>query len=368
LGRRTIAPHPRHHIVSDAFAAYKGACQARLNRRILSATMINKRQFSIGIVLMCAIFASSSDVLQAQDLPGPTTTALFAPSSPRSIGMGLTGVSDVSDPLNRFLNPAVVAYGDGISFGGGYNNFDGDLNQFDFGVSRANDRFGFAIHHVRVDRRITQLSGYKLNVHDSYGTMSGGAVIGDDVLRLGLGAAVRWNTADAVDDAPYLDVGLLVGGNALIATGSFHWQLALSALRLGDGSVSMIDGNNESQTLTGEDELRAGITVRMAVGRTDAKAPYVYRLSINAEGSDLDNSGAGGIELSVSERFFLRAGYRSSAPWPAAMGANDSMRTVGIGAAREIGFFAFRFDYGRILVDTPGAGVHSAALLFTFNV
>ena len=118
-------------------------------------------------------------------LGAPTITAagietesitLSVPPGARSIGMGFTGVSDTGDIANFFHNPAVVSFVEGIGLTGGLDNWQGDINQFNFGLSTTGNinkrfRLGGGLFHSRAESRVrVGTSALKVATNESFMT------------------------------------------------------------------------------------------------------------------------------------------------------------------------------------------------------
>jgi hypothetical protein len=268
---------------------------------------------------------------------------LTVPPGTRSIGMGFTGVSDTRDIANFFHNPAVVSFAEGIGLTGGLDNWQGDINQFNFGLSTTGDinnrfRLGGGLFHSRAESRVrVGTSALKVATNESFMTaVIAGAWQGSARFQIGVGAATRWSTSNSFETDALFDAGTVVTGTLLDSNSvRFGYAVGISGRNIGGGAAVVKDTSGVTSADI-EETISFGITLRVAWQREE-KTPLSF--SVNVDANEEFESPAVGGELTVLETVSLRGGYRDSF----LRGTHAS--SVGIGAGHRFGFYMLRFDY-----------------------
>jgi len=319
------------------------------------------------ITLLTILFGLASLPVTAEILL--PSLVLEAPGATRSVGMGLTGVADDSDPSNGFHNPAILHATKGLWIHGAYGNWDGDHNRFDFGVAGGNQAVGGNEHwaigggvwHGRADlREFTGPENVKLADHESWMTGALAAGYGGDVVRVGVGGAYRWSTDEGADDTMF-DVGAVVRGAITDMQSRFRirysigWSLrnidAEGVLPVGD---ELIPRSIEQQ--------RFGISMRFEAGVSEeGRKPSKFGIGANIESKTNLEGGGVGVEATLFDVADIRLGYRDS------LFESEHAKTGGVGLHHWFSYFYVRLDYALMTTTMRSDNLHSFGTLMGFD-
>ena len=314
------------------------------------------------ILLVSISLPASAEIL----LP---SLILQAPGATRSIGMGFTGVADDSDPSNAFHNPANLHGTEGLWIHGGYGNWDGDLNRFDFGIAGGSQAVGgderwslsAGLWHGRADlREFTGSRNVKLADHESWMTGTIATGFGGDVVRLGVGGSYRWST-DEGDNESMFDAGVVMRGAIIDSQARLRirYSIGWSLRNIGVEGVQPAAGELEPRSI---EEQRIGISMRFEAGVSEEeRRPAKFGIGANIESNtDLEGGGVG-VEATLFDLADLRAGYRDS------LFGNEHARTVGTALHHWFDFFYIRLDYALTKTTQREGNLHSFGTLLGFD-
>lgn len=294
------------------------------------------------LTIIAIVIALGAPTITAAGIETGSIT-LGVPPGTRSIGMGFTGVSDTGDIANFFHNPAVLSFTGDIGLTGGLDSWQGDVNQFDFGLSTTGDinkrfRVGGGLFHSRAESRVrVGTSALKVATNESFMT----AVIavgwrGSARFKVGVGAATRWSTSNSFETDALFDAGTVITGTLLDSSPVvLGYAAGISGRNIGGGTAVVTDTSG-TMSADIDETVSFGITLSVAWQREE-QTPLSF--SVNVDANKGFESPAVGGELTVLETLSLRGGYRDSI----LEGTHAS--SAGIGAGHRFGFYTLRFDY-----------------------
>ncbi|HEX5130883.1 MAG TPA: hypothetical protein VFX92_00200 [Candidatus Krumholzibacteria bacterium] len=290
-------------------------------------------------------------------------TVLDFPRGIRNIGMGSTGAASVSQPANGYFNPASLAWADGLTLSGEYQDFayeslDPAFNLSDIRASVGTQRpagwsFGGLLGYsaFRAEPQIVRTiylpdgTGETFDVDDYYLTVLGAAAWTRGVATVGAGVSGKYLSLNG-NDAWLLDLGVLV---AL----AFRPDSTLIRPRVGV-SVSNLDSGwgYDGREYDLGDESRIGIGLDIAsrpIGIAGRRVPviasavdvdWVFQPAQYAD----DGYWAIGWEVSAADLLQVRIGQESQ--------RNLDKSAYGFGLGWTFGRWMIRGDYARESWDT----------------
>lgn len=311
---------------------------------------------------------------------------LAFPCGVRSIGLGMTGVADDTDPANVYYNPAVAAFGLGIALTGGVSNWLYGMDISDVGVSataaslfdgRSNLHLGAGIRYARLDaepRPSAQPTSFEftgpidVDFTDWYlaSTVAAGYTAGP--VDIAAGFAVKYlevRVADGKADEWTYDTGLLAKYEYRRPDGvSFIPSFGVSALSWGGRQDEVIDPVAQ---------VRYGIGLRLeAVGLQESGRPLsretpILAITIDGELLDFVDSnrelGSGvGVELSLVNILSIRYGYADK------QFAFDYAQTFGGGLGYGWRRAYFRLDFAMAFESNQSRHVNAVGFLVDVDI
>jgi hypothetical protein len=315
------------------------------------------------LLLLVVLLASTTAPSLAQTTPEGASVALLFPGGTRSVGLGLTGVADETDPFNAYHNPATIHRLAGLWISGDYGNWPADRNRFDFAASggaRPGDgRFTVAgaLRHDRFDRREIETSPTKVATGESWMTAVAAAGFGVSVARIGVGAALRWSTDEDRDDTMY-DVGFIASGE-VTGGGGLRARYAIGWSRVNVGAESVAAPEVASVSL--EARERVGLALGMdAWGDAEGRRARGLGVEVRFDADTKTDDVGVGVEVTALDTVDLRYGHQK------AFLTGAGKYTLGAGLHRWFDFFFVRIDYA--LATMEGSDLHSFGTFFGFDL
>jgi hypothetical protein len=261
--------------------------------------------------------------------------AMAFPRGVRSIGMGVTGAADATDPANVYYNPSVLACGTGIGLTAGTNNWTSGFDFYDVGVSAAYQtksasgrrwHAGAGIRYVEMDfDGANDAYPSALGIpppadafDDWYlaSTVAGGYSPGN--FDFGLGFAVKYLDAGQVPGVDFSSWSFDVGA---LARYTYRRTDGLDVVAsAGISGLSLGADESGPEAIAPVEQRRAGLSVRVEAkgeqeaGEPDSREFSILSISLNGELVDFvdyqQGLGSGiGMEMSLVNIMSIRYGY-----------------------------------------------------------
>ena len=287
------------------------------------------------VAIACAIPSAAPAQDPFEKIEYERIDAMAFPRGVRSIGMGMTGTCDDTDPANAYYNPAVLAYGPGIGLNGGTNNWTSGFDIIDVGISaayrastasRSGWNVGAGIRYVTMefdgrDELHPTAIGTPPPIHtfnDWYlaSTMAGGYSPGN--FDLAVGFAVKYLDAGQIDGVDFSTWTYDVGA---MAKYTYHRQDGLDVVTSGGVSGLSLGANDGGpDAIASVEQLRAGLGIRLeAAGTQESGEPIgwqspILAIAVNGEVVDYVDTGRDpgssvGMEMSMANSLSIRYGY-----------------------------------------------------------
>jgi hypothetical protein len=318
------------------------------------------RSRGVALLAACVVLAAAGRAAATEPFAQVKTyaaTVLTLPRGVRNIGMGSTGVADVSPSATGDFNPASFAWADAVTATVSNQGWPAAIDLLDVHVSgtfpiRADSadgpwRFGGSLGYVGLllsPQRVRTIflpegTSETIDADDhcfsgsiaaawTRGAVSLGAGTTATYARLNSGAVSAWA----------FDVGV-------IAAFPIQWEGALIRPRAGAASLNIgpsvyYDGRDADL----DGEFRGGVGVDVAVPRVIVGGRAVPAVSLSAEvdvaqrSSQTDAVNGYGAEISMLDAVRFRFGE-------AAVGASQRERAYGLGLGWDWGSWLVQLDY-----------------------
>ena len=321
-----------------------------------------------------ALLAASRVTLAAEPFARVNTTTTFAvldtPQGIRNVGMGATGVSNITQPTSGWYNPATLAWTDAFFLSSNYQTWvqDATLSDtrvvagHDWGDSTATDtwRLGGELGYTRIDFEFPERTIYlpegtgrtlKTTDHALTSAIAVGWQRGGEAIAFG--ASAKYLNLEGYNE----DLSGWAFDYGLVAAVSLDIDGSLLRPRVGFAMVNMDDGIEiDSLEFSMENRARVGLGLDFATPKQTFSGRDV---SLASAAMDVDYTDrerfssfwAMGWEVSILELVQARAGFR----W---YDENDysSWRYLGFGVGWDFGGWVLRADYAHEAPANPYFG------------
>lgn len=318
-------------------------------------------------VTMCAFAATAVRATEPFAKVGTYAAAwLQFPRGARNIGMGATGVADVSGSATGYFNPASMAWSNATTLLGSYEDFgfaginlseilvaspipfhaDATMRTWRFGGS-----FGYA--HLGMEPQIERTIflpegiGRTFDASDWMLSATGATSWTHGVMTLGAGGAARFlrsNLAEAHANAWVFDVGAIAAFPVKSEGGLLRPRVGYALLNL-DNGVSYDDRTSD---VSNEQRVGFGVDLETARVMVANRSVPVAALSVDYDAIDREASPSApdysmGFELTAINALHFRYGT-----------IDDDYTTFGIGVGWDDGHTLLRGDYAHV---NSGGGI-----------
>jgi hypothetical protein len=307
--------------------------------------------------------------LCVSDAAAQGAVALVLTPSARSIAMAETGGADVADPMNSFLNPAVLATQIGVYLSGFYGEVSGDYRLrggdlsggYRFDVSpTVTVGVGGQIRHARLNYGET----FSSEPHEGYwGIGIAAGVTLQNRLDIGIGWAVKkWDSEDRytwwlgtphAEEATAYDVGGIVS-YTFGDDSDWHTVTAagISVLNMGDSIESSLPFFfRELPEYTNYAlSVRISGPPRTVLGASVPTADFTFNLDVADPGDHASKTFRLGLEAAIARIAFFRLG------WEAEEHNAIDVLIAGLGVGLPSRWVVVRVDYALVPIELIGTG------------